>query len=256
MPRLYPRRVKRQRFCFSRKGGTGVEMRFFVLEEPMEDKIATFEAGLDARIERVFAAHRELLGDHRARHPWVTGYLGNPFAPVWFIAENPSLGQMIKIPSTSSREHQWNISKGDKLFRKMLVEHGFKSGAADQPGGWNCYITDVIKSAAAAGKWDKLPAKIRYAVAEAWAPVLRWELEAGTPRVVVAVGRDAERYLTRLERDGAIPPLPALRYVEHYTSVAMRPRGRVPPNDPARIEEYRQAFAEFATAARARSQSS
>ncbi len=41
-------------------------------------------------IDRVFRTNPR-LPDHRTEFPWVTAYLGDPHARVWFIAEYPSL---------------------------------------------------------------------------------------------------------------------------------------------------------------------
>ena len=51
-------------------------------------------AGFFAELERLVDAvyHGDArIPDLRAEYPWVTGYLGDPFAPVWFVAEAPSL---------------------------------------------------------------------------------------------------------------------------------------------------------------------
>ena len=39
----------------------------------------------------------------------------------------------------------------------MLARHGFKTGEPLAPGGWCCYITDVIKSADYVGRWRANP---------------------------------------------------------------------------------------------------
>jgi hypothetical protein len=104
-----------------------------------------YERELPVRIDAVFRAHPELY-DHRRDYPWLIACLGDPFAPVWFVAENPSLTQVARALARTP-EDQWNVSPGDKLFRRQLVKHGFKHGGVDEPGGWHCYITDTIKSA-------------------------------------------------------------------------------------------------------------
>jgi hypothetical protein len=145
-------------------------------------------AELPRQLEAVFRAHPELY-DHRGQFPWVLACLGNPVAPAWFVAENPSLTQMERVLD-STPEDQWNVSIGDKLFRQQLVAHGFKTGTPDSPGGWRCYITDVIKSVARVNAWNQQPEAQRAKIAEAWAPVLAWELELGRPKIVVSVGEN------------------------------------------------------------------
>jgi hypothetical protein len=41
-----------------------------------------FEPELLARIGAVLDEHSDLIHDHRAAHPWVTAFLGDPHAPV------------------------------------------------------------------------------------------------------------------------------------------------------------------------------
>jgi hypothetical protein len=99
-----------------------------------------------ARVDAVFASHPELR-DHRREHPWVVGWLGDVSAPVWLVAENPSATQVDRIHfSTATPEAQWAASRGDRLLREARVEHGLKSGGLLEPGGWHCYITNVMKS--------------------------------------------------------------------------------------------------------------
>lgn len=212
-------------------------------------RVVDFERERDRRSAEVFAAHPSLLLDHRREHSWLTGALGNPFSDVWFVAENPSLTQMERVTALTP-ESQWLQSNGDKLFRQMLVEHGFKDSRAEEIGGWRCYITDAVKSADRAGLWARRPAAERHAIVDAWAPVLRWELAQHRPLLIVAVGKPADRYLTRLERSGALARLPERRRIPHYSYVAMRPDkwGRR-AGHPERIEEYRALFAEIATRA-------
>ena len=202
-----------------------------------------YTAELPHRLDAVFRAHPE-LDDHRSQFPWVLACLGDPFAPVWFIAENPSLTQMERALD-STPEDQWNVSIGDKLFRQQLVQHGFKQGTAESAGGWRCYITDVIKSADRVGTWNKLPETQRAEIAEAWAPVLAWELELGQPKVVVSVGNKADRLLNHLLRRRLIPPLPLRLKVEHYSYIGSRPDAKtgLGPRHPDRIAAWSTQFA-------------
>jgi len=99
-----------------------------------------------ARVNEVFADHPELR-DHRQEHPWLVGWLGDVKAPVWLVAANPSATQVDRIHSAASTpEAQWAASRGDRLFRQALVEYGLKVGEPMSAGGWNCYITNVMKS--------------------------------------------------------------------------------------------------------------
>ena len=112
--------------------------------------------GLAKQTDLVFQAHPSLY-DHRQDHLWLTGALGEPHKGIWFIAENPSLTQIERVQNPDggvpTPEAQWWASRGDKLFREMLVGHGFKQGTIDSPGGWNCYITNVVKETDYARRW-------------------------------------------------------------------------------------------------------
>ena len=46
--------------------------------------------GLSIETEQVFKANPNLF-DHRPEHSWAIGSLGDPYAGIWFVAENPSL---------------------------------------------------------------------------------------------------------------------------------------------------------------------
>jgi hypothetical protein len=221
------------------------------------DPLSAFHAELKGRIDRVYKSSAGRFPDHRKDHPWVTGYLGDPFAPVWFVAENPSLTQVEKVSSSvATEELQWTISRGDRLFREMLFRYGFKAGtSSNSPGGWRCYITDVIKSTARVREHNEQPAAARRATADAWAPVLAWELERGRPQIIVSVGEVARSLLRQLIEKGAIPdPIKEwdarFMHIPHYVYVMSRPdnRRKLPPGDPQRQEEYSRLFAEIAKA--------
>lgn len=205
----------------------------------------TFIDSLAAEQARVFAAHPELL-DHRKKHPWLRGSLGDPFAPVWFIAENPSLNMVRKMTGLSEND-QWAASRGDQIFRDCLHRYGFKTGEPLSAGGWRCYITNVIKSADVVKHWRALRREEQDEMADWWAPVLKYELTHGRPQLVVALGTKAHEHLQRLERQRLIPKLPPLERIHHYSYIGQRPdnRGRG-PGDPARIEEWAANFKRFA----------
>jgi len=113
-----------------------------------------FEQAMATRIGNVFAQHSELC-DHRSLYPWLRGWLGDVTAGVWFVAENPSLTQIRRIHTTRSTfESQWAASAGDRMFRHALCELGLKTGDPFEPGGWRCYITDVMKSVVFVKDWQ------------------------------------------------------------------------------------------------------
>ena len=154
-------------------------------------KKKNFEQELAKRIDHVFAGHPEIR-DHRREHPWLTGSLGNPCSGIWFVAESPSLS---KIEATTKRgqnsgrvltpNSQWGTTKGSQVFRKALVEAGFKDPEWNSPDGWHCYVTNVIKEAVYVKKWTK---EKKIEAAETWAPVLRWQLKQSSPKLIVLMG--------------------------------------------------------------------
>jgi hypothetical protein len=200
-----------------------------------------------ARMGRVFAGSPDAY-DHRGQHPWLLSSLGDVHADVWFVAENPSLTQVERARSPdggpATVEAQWWASRGDQLFRRMLVAHGFKTGEIDSPGGWRCYITNVIKETEYAGKWRSSgKERIREAL-DRWKPLFEWEIEYGNPRLVVALGDTVRRHLDYLAARGV--RLPEIVTIRHYSYVAMRPEGRKGPMHPDRVAAYDAQFASIA----------
>lgn len=197
-----------------------------------------------ARVDAVFTAHPELR-DHRREHPWLVGWLGDVTAQVWLVAENPSATQVDRIHSSGSTpEAQWAASSGDLLLREALVEHGLKSGGPLSAGEWHCYITNVMKSEVFVKDWNGTAKGQRLAVAEMWAPVLRFELEFGRPKKLVVLGANAYEALRHVERQGLVPQLPPLERLHHYSYVMMRPdtKRKLGPGDPLRQAEWREAL--------------
>ena len=202
----------------------------------MSDRRTVFDTELERLIGDVFAAHPELR-DHRPDFGWLTGCLGDPFAAVWLIAENPSLTQVRKAQAATV-ESQWSVSPGDLILRDALVAAGLKEGGPLEPGGWKCWITDVIKSADIVKEWRARPEAEQTAVAEAWAPVLRFELEQGQPKRLIVLGKKAEALLVHLERSGAIPARPPSTRIHHYSYIGSYPAGDLGPGHPDRLAAW------------------
>lgn len=208
-----------------------------------------FYRELSTKIDRVFKTHPQLT-DHRIERPGLIGALGDPFSGIWFVGVYPSQTRVDSLPKRTdfpltADEAQWSVSLGDKLLRKMLVKHGFKSGTVESRGGWNCYLTNVIKQLVRAGTWNKKPPREQQLIAETWYPVLRWELETSRPRLIVAMGKQATKLLAYLKDTHALK-LPRIEEIESYVYVASRPRGNQPPGHPQRIQEYDDEFARIA----------
>jgi hypothetical protein len=208
----------------------------------MGGDVGSFSEEMDRRIGEVFAAHPE-LDDHRGEFPWLTGWLGDPSAAVWLVAENPSATQVSRIhDGEATVEYQWAASRGDRLLRETLVDLGLKDGDPFSPGGWRCYLTDVMKSKVFVRDWNGAKSAEQLLVAEAWAPVLSYELEVGDPAVLVTLGGNADKAVRHLRRRRLIPGNPPTVRVAHYSYVMMRPQGQRPPGDLGRQREWKQSL--------------
>ena len=164
-------------------------------------------------MEGVLHAHPEI--DWRQKHPWLYSSLGDPQAPVWFIAENPSDKQIRRVRKNDA-EQQWAASANDRLFREALYRNDFKTGSPMSPGGWNCYITNIAKAPVVVGEWNGRPAPDRDVQVDWWAPVLKYEMLSGAPRLIVTMGGQAQRHFNRFRRKGWVPAKPSCRHVWHY----------------------------------------
>ena len=200
--------------------------------------------GLSIETDQVFKANPNLF-DHRPEHPWAIGSHGDPYAGIWFVAENPSLTQVERVRDPDGGlptvEAQWWSSRGDKLFREMLVKYGFKSGSIDSQGGWNCYITNVIKEADYTKNWRKKTQEARYQAAEIWASLFRWEIHNSKPRLVVIMGQQTNKLLKHLATIGLIN-LPRTEKITHYAYIGQRAQGHLGPMHPQRIDAYDKEF--------------
>ena len=206
---------------------------------------AHYGTELTARIDRVFRAHPE-LADHRTDHPWLTGWLGDPDANVWFLSEAASQWRVEAVDRDHSRgftpEDQWAVSPGDKRFREALYKAGFKGGGPLTSGGWQCYVGVLSKSHVDYATWRKLPDSTKFGLFETWAPGLRWELEQGQPKVVAAMGSVTERAIVHLVKSGAIPPPRKLTRIWSYGYLMQPGPGSTPPMDPRKIATYEAQF--------------
>jgi hypothetical protein len=218
----------------------------------VDDRTRAFVQGLSSVCGEVFAQNPE-LPDHRAEHPWLTGSLGDPFSPILFVAENPSLSRVRRAVGNTP-ESQWSVSRGDRLLRDAIVTHGLKSGSAFEPGGWRCYITDVLKSGVEVAEWNLSPRQTRERVARAWAPAFAYELTEGMPRHLIFLGERARVAAELQASEGLIPHLPPYTQVHHYTYVMDRPDTvrHLPNGDPIRMTEWTDRIGDIVHAAKSR----
>jgi len=114
---------------------------------------------------------------------------------------------------------------------------GFKDPPWNSQGGWRCYITNIIKEADRAEKWNAKGVGFHNEQAKKWAPVLRWQLEKSKPKLVVMMGTKVEKLVKSLTAYGLIK-LPAVSRIHHYSYIAFRPEKNKGPMHPERIEAY------------------
>ena len=172
------------------------------------------------KIDLVFSENPSLQ-DHRKVFPWVTGFLGNPKSAIIFLGENPSLPTMKRAsasPDMKSPEMQWNVSKGDKIFREALIKAHLKEGTLDSPGGWACYITNIVKMAVKPKEWNEKSKDDRVAICKMFAPVLQEEIDAIKPKMIAVMGERTEALFNSTLDFGAlnIPEGTRVRRIWHY----------------------------------------
>ncbi len=197
------------------------------------------DAALQAEIDKVFAANQ--FRDYRKTYHWLKGYLGDVSSGVMFLAENPSLRGIKKASKDrilQDPEKQWSVSPGDRIFRNALFEAAFKDGSPISPGGWHCYITNIIKLVDVASKWNARTDDDRWQIAKAFAPVLQKELELVEPDVIVVMGERPKKLFLRLQEEGALSVASNARkeFVRHYAYF------NYGPPDPDEVSEYEEKF--------------
>ncbi len=168
---------------------------------------------------------KEIIEDQIYKHTWLYGALGQVPSEVMFIAENPSITGINQASvdtvdgNNPDIEAQWWGGKNNNaatVFRPVLYETGLKISSPRVKGGWNCYITNVIKRANYAKFQEKKPVAYRIEQEKYWADILRWEIEEVQPKVLFCLGRNAENAVKRLIKEGCIPNIP-FYYVRHYS---------------------------------------
>lgn len=153
------------------------------------------------------------------KYPWLYGALGDPSADVMFVCENPSLtgvewAHRHPPQAPPDIEAQWWGGR----FREVLCDHELKSGEHDAPGGWACYITNVVKAMAKVADFNLIASVKKRDIVRQWADVLAWELCRVRPKVVLCVGRKSERAVKLLRREKLISYEGPLHYVTHYSA--------------------------------------
>jgi len=186
------------------------------------------------------------LGDY----PWLEGYLGNPQACIWFIAENPSLNKVLwadKKFTDNTVNTQWSYSVPEcKLLRDAMTEAGLKSGNPALNKGWNCYITNAIKEPEIVKDRNKNKRKYIEEQTERWLPVLQYEINSGNPQILIALGKQTESILKLMVKKGL--KCPPIKRVHHYSYIMLRPEAgsKRGPRHPERIKEFKESISAIA----------
>jgi len=169
---------------------------------------------------------KAIVDDQIHQFKWLYGALGQVPSDVMFIAENPSITGVkhAHIDTVDQQppdiEAQWWGGKNDKcakVFRPVLCDLGLKTSPPNEKGGWNCYITNVIKQANYAKFQEKVSSGYRKQQGNYWSDILRWEIETVNPKVIFCLGKNSETVVRRLIQEGRIQDIPVF-YVLHYSA--------------------------------------
>jgi len=160
------------------------------------------------------------------KYPWLYGALGDPSADVMFVCENPSLSGLRAVRESPwggrpDFDTQWTgnpSNRRDKRFRKVLCDLGLKDGETWEPGGWHCYITNVIKQAAFVGDWRKAPLHEKRRTAREWSGILQMEFDVVRPDTVFCVGGPAHGMVTWLQNNAGLEVPGAIHRIWHYSA--------------------------------------
>ncbi|MGI0078880.1 MAG: uracil-DNA glycosylase family protein, partial [Nitrososphaerales archaeon] len=119
---------------------------------------------------------------------------GNPNASLVFIAEIANFSPAFR--NCQEWQKAWNLGKGDKTLREALHGTGFiPEGDDDGPWNWNCWLTNVAKCAEEDKKWKELrKEKKDEPIVVGSLRLLRKELQIISPKVVVLMGAEVQRY--------------------------------------------------------------
>ena len=159
-------------------------------------------------------------------YPWLYGALGCVPASVMFICQNPSLKPMQSAHTNTidggppDIEAQWwggERNNAAKRFRFALHETGLKTTPPSERGGWNCYITNMVKEANITADQRTRNTEELRRQARRWCDVLEWELSQVKPLHVICVGGNATKSVTTLQRKGYLPSF-RVHSIWHYSA--------------------------------------
>jgi hypothetical protein len=172
---------------------------------------------INTRLQELSAPHRF---EQTHQFPWLYGALGQVPSDVMFICENPSLAGVSRANTDTvdgmapDIDAQWwgGAKNGAaKRFRVALHLLGLKTSPPREKGGWQCYITNVIKEMNVAGSHVS-----ERVIAQRWASILTWEIEQVRPRHVFTVGDDAHKLVSWLVGERLVPRIVPVK-VLHFS---------------------------------------
>ena len=185
---------------------------------------------IDQRLNELAKSRKISRRDAKSQikdYPWLYGALGKVPADVMFICENPSLAGIKKAQidtidgGPADIEAQWWGGSHDNAacrFRVALYKLNLKTTPPEKRGGWECYITNVIKQANIAKDQERLPSETRVQQARNWADILQWELNQVKPKYLFCVGEKAYEAVKRLKREEYLDINLKINSMTHYSS--------------------------------------
>lgn len=159
-------------------------------------------------------------------YSWLYGALGCVPASVMFICQNPSLKPMRTAHTNTidgappDIEAQWwggEKNNAAKRFRFALYQTGLKTTPPSERGGWNCYITNVVKEANITAEQRTLNTEELCEQSRRWSEILKWELSQVKPLHVICVGGKAAKSVTTLQRNGDLQSF-CVHSIWHYSA--------------------------------------
>lgn len=205
--------------------------------------------------------HQSALRDWLDEFPWLTGYLGDPLSPVWFIAECPSLTAIEKAdkrergkpePNQELSENlQWNChDKDTQMLREALTRAGLKDGDLCANSDWRCYLTNAVKEPQFAKDRNAQKPKKNMLREDAniWWPVLQHQIDNGKPGVLVPIGQNSADLLEYMRECGLKTSAEIISPIYQYSYIMTKPDRKMGlgPGHPARIEEFEASILKIA----------
>ena len=93
-----------------------------------------------------------------------------------------------------------------------------KDGGVWDRGGWNCYITNVIKQAAIVAEFKRIPVEKKRRVAGQWRDILQWELGNVKPDRIFCLGHKSYRLVEWLRANARLDTHGRCQRIWHYSA--------------------------------------